>query len=260
MQSAQDFCTGSYLRDELHVTVLNTVMNHLDVVAGTLITNPVTACLTIALGGDALEDILDWGPCRLVTTRHQRGTVTGTLLTTRYTGADEVKALVLQVLSAAVGVGEVRVTTVNDDVASLKQGQKGLDPVVDSLASLDKEHDTSGLLELGDELLGGVSADNRLALGLVGEEAVHLGNSSVKGANGETVVGHVQDQVLTPTRDVSATCREGFGWRGRDLHNGQTDEAEISTLHMILVSIDSFSKRGDCVHDPACDVRETSAG
>lgn len=46
-------------------------------------------------------------------------------------------------------------------------------------------------------------------LGLVGKEAVDLGNSTVVSNNGETVVSSVQDQVLT--------------------HDGQTDEAEITT-------------------------------
>lgn len=48
-----------------------------------------------------------------------------------------------------------------------------------------------------------------LTLGLVVEEAVDLGGCAVVGANSETVIGSVEDQVLA--------------------HNGQTDEAEIST-------------------------------
>lgn len=46
-------------------------------------------------------------------------------------------------------------------------------------------------------------------LGLVFEEAVDLGNGTVVGDDGEAVVSGVQDQVLT--------------------HDGQTDEAEITT-------------------------------
>jgi hypothetical protein len=48
----------SYLADELHVTVLNTVVDHLDVVAGTFVTDPLTAGLTVGLGGDGLQNIL----------------------------------------------------------------------------------------------------------------------------------------------------------------------------------------------------------
>ena len=52
----------THLTDQLHVTVLNTVVNHLDEVTRTLVTNPVTAGLAIVtLGGNGLEDVLDEG-------------------------------------------------------------------------------------------------------------------------------------------------------------------------------------------------------
>lgn len=173
-------------------------MDHLDVVTSTLITDPLAAGLAVALGGDALENILDVRPGLLVATGHDGGTIAGTLLTTGDAGADKAQALGGQVLGAAVGVGEVRVATINDDVTLFEEGQELLDPVVDGLAGLDEEHDAAGALELGDKLLDGVGADNGLALGLVVQEAVDLGDGSVKGADGEAVVGHVENQVLSP--------------------------------------------------------------
>lgn len=168
-------------------------MNHLDVVTSTFVTDPLAAGLVVALGRDALENVLDVRPGSFVATRHNGGAVAGTLLTTGDTGTDEADALVGKVLCAAVGVGEVRVTTVNDDVALFEEGQEALDPLVDRVAGLDEQHDTAGRLELADKLLDGVGANNRLALGLVVKEAVDLGDGSVKGANGEAVVGHVED-------------------------------------------------------------------
>lgn len=50
---------------------------------------------------------------------------------------------------------------------------------------------------------------HRLTLGLIIEETVDLGGGTVVGADGEALVGTVKDQVLA--------------------HDGQTDEAEIST-------------------------------
>jgi len=187
-------------------------VNHLDVVTSTLVTNPLAAGLTVRLGGDALEDILDVGPGLGVTTGHDRGTVTGTLLTTRNTGTDETDTLGGEVLGTAVGVGVVRVTTVNDDVALLDTTlvKEELNEVVDGLAGHDEHHHTAGLLELGAELLDGVSTNDRLALGLVLEEAVNLGDSAVESNNIEAVVGSVEDQVLT--------------------HDGQTDETEVSAV------------------------------
>lgn len=135
-------------------------MNHLDVVASTLITNPLAARLAIRLGGDGLEDILDVRPGLLVTTGHQRRAVAGTLLTTGNTAADEADTLAVKVLCAAGGVWEMRVAAINDDVALLEVGEESLDEVIDGLAGHDEEHDAAGGLELGAELLDGVSTDD----------------------------------------------------------------------------------------------------
>lgn len=225
----------THFTDELHVTVLNTVVNHLDEVTSPLVTNPVTAGLTVVtLGGNALEDVLDVGPGLLMTTGHERGAVTGTLLTTGDTATDKAEALLGEVLGTAVAVGEVRVTTIDDDVTLVEVRQKGLDELINGFASHDQEHDTAGTLELGAELLDGVSTDNGLAwrapisilnttmmshplypltlsltLGLIVEETVDLGGGTVVGADSVAVIRSVEDQVLT--------------------HDRQTDQTEIST-------------------------------
>lgn len=186
-------------------------MNHLDVVASTLVTDPLAAGLAVRLGGDGLEDVLDVGPGLLVATGHDGGAVAGTLLTTGDTGTDVADTLLLEVLGAAVGVGEVRVATVNDDVTLLKAVlEEELNEVVDGLAGHDEEHHAPGLLELGDELLDAVCANNALALGLVLKEAVNLGDGAVEGNDGEAVVGGVEDEVLA--------------------HDGKADETEVSTV------------------------------
>lgn len=197
-------CTD--LRDELHVTVLNTVVNHLDVVASTVVTDPLAAGLAVRLGGDVLEDLLDVRPGLLVTTGHDGGTVAGTLLTARDTGTDEADTLGLKVLSAAVGVGVVGVATVNDNVTLLKTVlEEELNEVIDGLAGHDEEHHAAGSLELGDELLDAVCANNALSLGLVLKELVDLGDGAVEGNDGVAVVGSVEDQVLAHDRKANET-------------------------------------------------------
>jgi hypothetical protein len=138
-------------------------VDHLDVVTSTLLTNPVAARLAVGVGSGLLEDLLDVGPGSGRSTGHEGRTVTGTLLTTGNTGTDEEETLGLELLGAAVRVGEVRVSTVDDDVALLEVGLELADEVVDGLTSLDEENDLAGSLELGAELLNGVSADDRLA-------------------------------------------------------------------------------------------------
>ncbi|KAH3680077.1 hypothetical protein WICPIJ_008395 [Wickerhamomyces pijperi] len=65
--SLQDVVSFS---DQLHVTVLNTVVNHLDVVTRTGWTNPVTTWLTVRLGSDGLENVLNVWPSFFGTTWH----------------------------------------------------------------------------------------------------------------------------------------------------------------------------------------------
>jgi hypothetical protein len=114
-----------------------------------------------------VDSYLDVWPGLLVTTGHDGGTVTGTLLSSRDTSSDEPDTLGLEVVCAAVGVGVVGVTTVDDDVALLGASlEEELDEVVDGLTGHDEHHHAAGLLELGDELLDGVGANNGLALGL----------------------------------------------------------------------------------------------
>lgn len=205
------------LRDELHVTVLDTVVHHLDVVTGTCWTNPVTTWLTVRLSRDGLEDLLDVWPSLGITTWHERRTVTGTFLTTRHTGTNETDALTLQLLVSSVGVWEVGVTTVNDDVTLLKVWQELLDEGIDSSTRLDEQDDSSWSLQVVNELLDGSGTDDGLALGLVLHKVVNLGDGSVESNNGVTVVGSVEDQVLT--------------------HDGQTDKTNITSRRSIAVSI-----------------------
>ena len=152
-----------YLADQLHIAILNTIVHHLDIMASTLVTNPVAARLTIALRRNALEHIFDVGPSLFVATGHQTGAITSTLLTTGDAGADKADAFLSQVFAAAVGVGEVRVAAVNDDVTLLDVGQDRLDEVVNGLAGHDEKHDAARFLQLGAELLDGVGTDNRFA-------------------------------------------------------------------------------------------------
>ena len=140
------------------VRICLTVVNHLDIVTGTRLTDPVAAGLAVDLSSGFLENLLDVWPGGGRTTRHQRRTVASTLLTTRDTGTDEQETLGLELLGAADRVGVVRVTTVDDDVTLFKVRGELIDECIDSRASLDEEDDFAWRLELGDELLDGVGA------------------------------------------------------------------------------------------------------
>lgn len=208
---------GAHLANKLHVTILDTVVHHLDVVARTFVTNPLAARLAIGLGRNALKNILDVWPCLLITTWHDRRAVSGTLLTTRDTGSDEADALGLEVLGSAVGVWEMRVTTINNDITLLDTTlEQDLDEVVDRLAGHDEKHHTAWLLQLRHELADAVCAHNALALGFVLEEAIDLGDGTVECDDGESVIGGIEDEVLT--------------------HDRKADETEVSAANTSLAS------------------------
>ena len=65
------------LADELHVSVLDAVVHHLDEVAAALLAHPVAARLVAALGADRLEDGLQVGPGGGVAAGHHGGAVPG---------------------------------------------------------------------------------------------------------------------------------------------------------------------------------------
>ena len=79
--------------------------------------------------------------------------MTGTLLTTGDTRANEEEALGLELLAAADGVRVVGVTTIDDDIARLEVGDELLDEGVNCRTSLDEKDDFARALELGTELL-----------------------------------------------------------------------------------------------------------
>src|SRR5438876_1107074 len=110
---------STHFANQLHVTIFNTIVNHLDIVTGTLITNPVAACLTITLCSNTLENIFDERPCLFITTRHQTGSIPSSFFSTRYTSADESNFFPSEVLGSTVGIREMRVATINDDVSRL---------------------------------------------------------------------------------------------------------------------------------------------
>lgn len=133
-------------------------MDHLHVVTRATLADPVTARLAVDLSSCSLEDLLDMGPCSGGATGHERGTVTGTLLTTGDTGSNEQETLRLKLLGTTDGIGVVRVTTVNDDVTGLEMGDELLDECIDSRTGLHEKDNLARPLELSAKLLDRVRA------------------------------------------------------------------------------------------------------
>ena len=201
--------------DELHVAVLDAVVDHLHVVARAVFAHPIAAGRpVIDLGSDLLEDVFHVRPGSGRAAGHDAGAAPGAFLAAGNAGADIEQALGLDVLCAADRVFEKGVAAVNDDVTRFEVRDDLLNEFVHCLAGLHHEHDAAGLLEQSDHLLNGVRANDIGALGLLIEEVVHLGDGAVVSGHSEPVVVHVQNQILA--------------------HNGQPDYSNISFRFHVL--------------------------
>src|SRR5206468_4486257 len=101
------------LGDELHVGVLDAVVDHLDEVAGTVGADMGTARRVVDLGRDVFQERTQGlvRPARAA--GHDARSVQRALLATGDTGTDEVDAPLAQCGFAPAGVGDVRVPGVD---------------------------------------------------------------------------------------------------------------------------------------------------
>ena len=107
------------------------------------------------------------------------------------------------------------IAAVDQDVSRLEQRDQLVDHLINGSAGLHHDHDLAGLLQQRDQLLHRMSADDRLALGPAGQEGVNLRGRAVEHGDGETVAGHVQDQVLAHHGQAN---QSDVGSRARSAH------------------------------------------
>jgi hypothetical protein len=149
--------------------------------AGTFLADPVAAWLTICLCSDRLEDFLDVRPCIWMPTRHQGRAVTSALLTAGNTGSNEeitnlvnqsrLIPLISKILASTIRVGEMRVSSIDDDVAYItscnercdtlfKMRQQCFDKVVYGGTGFDEKHYSAGTFEKGTQFLDRMSSND----------------------------------------------------------------------------------------------------
>jgi len=195
--------------DELHIAVFDAVMDHFDVMTGAVFADPFAAGGTVGdLGGDGLEDGLDVWPGGGAAAGHDRRAVAGAFFAAGHAGADVEESFGLDVLGAADGVLEERVTAVDDDIAGLEVGQEEIDELIDGAAGFDHEHDAAGAFERLDHFLDGMGAEDLGTAGFISQEFIDFGDGAVIGDHGEAVIVHIEDEVLA--------------------HDGQTNNGDIS--------------------------------
>ena len=200
--------------DQLHVAVFDTVMDHLDVVAGTAIAQPLAAGNAVDLGGDRLKHVADRRPRRCRTARHQRWAVPSAVLAAGNTHADKVDPLDGQFAPAAVAVLIIRIASIDQDIAGIEQWQQLLDHRLDRLAGGNHQHDDPRMAKLADELQQAVGRRDGPALAMGSDEFCRDGGRAVVNAQAETLVAQIE-------REVAA-------------HYPKANDADISCAHASL--------------------------
>jgi hypothetical protein len=132
--------------DELHDAVLDAVVDHFHVVARRARAQVRHAGFAVHLGGHGLQDGLYPRVGHRLAARHDAGAEPGALLAARHAHAEEVNVFAGQVFDAAVGVGEVGVAPVDEDVALVELGQELFDDRIDGFARRHQQHDGRGWL------------------------------------------------------------------------------------------------------------------
>lgn len=69
----------------LHISILYSIVDHLHIVPSSILTHPITARLSIDLGSNRLEDVLNGWPGIGGSSRHQRRAIPCTILSPTHT-------------------------------------------------------------------------------------------------------------------------------------------------------------------------------
>ncbi len=130
-------------------------MHHLDVVPGAACAHPGDARLAIfrRAGRDGSHHGADTFPGASRAAGHQAGTPQRAGLTAGHAHADELDAVRSQRRHAAIGVGEVGVAAVDDDVAGCQIGLQRCDSLVDRIAGRHHQQNRPRRLQRAGQLL-----------------------------------------------------------------------------------------------------------
>jgi hypothetical protein len=186
-------------RKKLHITIFDSVVNHLDVVSRSNRSDVSSAGFISDLCGTLGHDGSNEVPGRSGTTGHERRSVTGTLFSSRNSHTDKLQALLGEFLSTTDSVGVPFVTTINNDIILLQKGNKLSNGIIDGLSGLHQKDNFAGLGELFAKVGGSVGSNQgKITLGLgASDSGGNLGGRTVADTNLKAVFGHVEGKVLS---------------------------------------------------------------
>nr|CAB3489801.1 unnamed protein product [Digitaria exilis] len=201
------------LRNELHIAILDPVVDHLDEVASAAGANEGDASPVLRLRGGLLEDVPDVVVRVDVAAGHERRPVPRALLPAGHAHPEVQDPAGRGLLDAALRVLVPLVAAVDDGVAGLEVGDEGLDGGVDGASRLDEEHDGAGASE-GEHEPSRVAVAQHRERALVAradERGVHLGGGAVVDGDREALLGDVEREVLAHGGEAGEPDARGRG-------------------------------------------------
>ncbi len=190
------------------------------------------AWLTVFLGvgGDSPEDMFDIAVGLFGTARHKAGAPQSAFLSAGNAHTEEVYPFLLQLFRPAFRIGEVRVATIDDQVAFIKVREQLFDHRVDRQPGLHEQHYPARPLQRRSELLYRVGPDDILPARLAVDEPAGLAVGAVIDRYAEPVAFHVENEVLA--HDTEAHQAELLG-----------DPCFVVPAHVSILSVEERSRR-----------------
>ena len=131
--------------DQLHIPVLDPVVDHFHVVTSSIRTDVSHTWFSIfwCFCRDFFKNICYQFIGFFLSTRHDRRTFKGTFFTTRNPCTDKVDTRVCQLFVPTDGIFVESISSVNQDIAFIQMWKKGLDSCICTRSCLNHEHDTA---------------------------------------------------------------------------------------------------------------------
>jgi len=211
------------LGNELHVTVLDAIVHHLHIVAGTPRPEIGDARLSFGSRADRLKDRRHHGIGIFLAAWHDGRSMQCAILSTRHARADIVDALSCKLDGAAFRILVEGVAPIDDQIAFLEEREQLLNDIVNRPARLHHQHDLARPGERVHQLLERITTLDALAPGLPGQELARALDSAVVNRHRKAVPLHVQYQVLP--------------------HHRQPDQSNRIFTHFVLLVLLSWAAR-----------------
>ena len=137
----------------MDIAVLDAVVHHFDVVTGAIGSHVSTTWFTIHLRSDLTENWRDDFPRLARAAWHERRPLKRAFLAAGYAHADKMNSCALQFSFTPLGVGEQRISAVDDHVAFLEQRRQLSDHGIDGRARFHHHHAYPRLFECAHKFL-----------------------------------------------------------------------------------------------------------